>query len=410
MAISFPHYRSRLKTRSTDEITVSLGYPVIFHWIMLPVMVGLLIFSAFRQMLPLLAMTVFLLLLAVLPQLWSHYALRSLSAGMSISRDRAFPGEKIELTFELLNRGLPLPWLEIEMELPYRLVNGKNAPSSYTWERLRWVTAISHSQVITWKHTLETKSRGDYRLGPLRIRSGDMFGLFPKELALPHFQSLLVYPRIFSLSLSKLSLPLKALLGKKVGTRSIYEDTTRVAGARDYRYDDPLKRIHWKASAAHSKLQTRQYESTTSLTLLLILDVHSFTEEIGEFENAVSTVASLAHEAERQGIAVGLIANSAPQVEIAIGSGQSQLMQILEALARITANSQTSLSEQMDRFRAIFPMGATLVIVTRTKTPALTRLGCQLEQDGHPLLCISIEQTTDQAQPVISSLNRGACS
>jgi len=234
---------------------------------MLVVLLGLLILSAFRQMVPLLATTVFLLVLAILPRFWSRYALRSLSGRISTSHDRVFPGEKIELTFELSNRGLALPWLEIEMELPYRLATGKRSLSPYTWERLRWVTAISRGQVITWKHTLEAKSRGDYRLGPLRLRSGDMFGLFPKELVLSHFQSLLVYPRIFPLS--KLNLPLKALLGEKVAPRSIYEDTSRVAGARDYRYDDPFKHIHWKASAAHSKLQTRQYEFSTSLSPLL---------------------------------------------------------------------------------------------------------------------------------------------
>ena len=70
------------------------------------------------------------------------------------------------------------------------------------------------------------------------------------------------------------------MLEPRPATKSV----SRVAGARDYRYDEPLKRIHWKASAAHNKLQTRQYESSTSLTLLLILDVGSFPQENEEFE------------------------------------------------------------------------------------------------------------------------------
>ncbi|MFC1972033.1 DUF58 domain-containing protein [Chloroflexota bacterium] len=222
------------------------------------------------------------------------------------------PFSTVQSIPSLLLMGLPLSWLETEIELPYRLVTGKSSLSLYTWERLRWVTALAHEQVITWKHTVEAKARGDYRLGPLRLRSGDMFGLFPRELVLPHFQSLLVYPRI--LPLSKLNLPLRALLGEKATPRSIYEDISRVAGARDYHYDDSFKHIHWKASAAHNKLQTRQYESSTSLSLLLILDVHSFQQEGEEFEYAVSTVASLAYEAERHGFAVGLVTNSEPEV------------------------------------------------------------------------------------------------
>jgi uncharacterized protein (DUF58 family) len=399
--ISFPRSRSQQRNEAPDKVVVSLGYPAAFHWAMLAVLLGLLIFSAFRQMVPLLATTVFLLVLTILPRLWSHYVLRSLSGSIT-GNERAFPGEEIELTFELSNRGLPLPWLEIEMELPYRLAVGKRAHSPYTRERLRWVTALGRRQVISWKHTLEAKSRGDYQLGPLRLRSGDMFGLFPRELILPHFQSLLVYPRIFPLS--KLNLPLRALFGEKVGPRSIYEDISRVAGAREYRYDDPLKRIHWKASAAHSKLQTRQYECGTSLSLLLILDVNSFTEEDEEFEYAVSTIASLAYEAERQGFAVGLLTNSEPEVHIPIGSGRAQLTQILEALARITVKSRLPLSKQMDRIRTILPIGATVVVVTCTTAPTLASLARQLDQDGYSLRWISIEQSTSEKKPVAASL------
>ena len=70
---------------------------------MLVVLLGLIIFSAFKQMVPLLATTVFLLVLSILPRFLSHYALRGLSGRIDISHDRAFPGEEIELTFELSN-------------------------------------------------------------------------------------------------------------------------------------------------------------------------------------------------------------------------------------------------------------------------------------------------------------------
>jgi len=283
---------------------------------------------------------------------------------------------------------VPLPWLEAELEIPSRLATGKPAASPYTRERWRWVTALSRGQVITWQHTLAAKARGDYRLGPLRLRSADMFGLFPQELVLARFQSLLVYPRI--VPLDQLNLPLRALLGEKATPRSLYEDISRVAGAREYRSDDPIKRIHWKASAAHGKLQTRYYESSTSLSLLLVLDVPSFPEEDEVFERAVSTVASLAYEADRQGFAVGLLANGEPEVQLAIASGRDHLRQILEALARLSARSQGSLSRQMDRLRANLPLGVTLVVVTHTTTPAMARLARQLEQNGGSFRCLGM--------------------
>ena len=64
----------------------------------------------------------------------------------------------------------------------------------------------------------------------------------------------------------------------------------------------------------------------------------------------------------------------------------------------------------MDRFRTILPVGATLVVVTRTTTPTLASLARQLEQDGHSLLWISTEQATEQKKGAIVSLNGRAYS
>lgn len=403
MPISFPRSPSPPKTKATGKTIVSLGYPALFHWAVLAILLGLGVFAAFQQLVPLLAATVFLFLLILLARLWSRYALRRLSVRLKLSRDRVFPDEGTELNLELDNRGMPLPWVEIELELPYRLTEGKRSPSPYSQKRRRWVTAIAHGQTIGWQHPLEAKARGAYELGPLRLRSGDMFGLFPREMVIAPSPSLLVYPRIFPIT--KLNLPLKALFGEKAGPKSIYEDISRVAGVRDYRYDEPLKRIHWKASAAHNKLQTRQYESSTSLTLLLILDVSSFPEENEEFEQAVSTVASLAYEANRQGFALGLLANSHPEVQIPMGSGQNQLMMILEALARITAESRLSLNEQLSGLRpALLPLGATIVAVTHSTTPEIAGLVRQLEREGCSLLCISTEPS---AKNTVTSINGG---
>ena len=112
-------------------------------------------------------------------------------------------------------------------------------------------------------------------------------------------------------------------------------------------------------------------------------------------------MASLAYEANRQGFALGLIANSYPEVQIPMGSGQNQLMQILEALARITAESRLSLNEQIVGLRtALLPLGATIVTVTHTTTPDLAGLVRQLEREGCSLLCISIEQASKSAASI----------
>jgi len=99
---------------------------------------------------------------------------------------------------------------------------------------------------------------------------------------------------------------------------------------------------------------------------------------------------------------VGLVTNGEPEAQIAIASGRGHLMQILEALARVTTKSRVSLYQQVDKLRTITPMGATLVLVSRTRTPALSSLACQLERDGHSLLCITSEQGSVVGKPAVA--------
>ena len=370
----------------------------------------LLLVSVIHHIVFLLVLAVFLLLLGIVSWLWSWQSLRAVSFQLALSHSRVFPQEKVDLTFEVTNRKwLFLPWLEIEAELPYRLGTGRlKTPSTYARERLRWTTSMAGGQRIRWSHRLECKARGEYQLGLVRLRSGDIFGLFPKEMIVPAFKQLLVYPQI--VPVGNLSLPMRELFGEMGVPRSIYEDTSRTMGARDYRGDDPLKRIHWKASARHSQLQVRQYESTTSLSLLLILDVYSFCQEGREneepFEWAVTTVASLAYEAYQKNSSVGLIANSMPEIQIPVHSGRSQLLLLLEALARIQSRAQLPLHMQLDKYRGSLPMGTTLVIVTNVPSPSLASLAFKLRQEGHSLLLVSVgEQLPPQGLGGVPALS-----
>jgi uncharacterized protein (DUF58 family) len=392
--------KNKTKTNNTGVI-ISLGYPVLFHWLALAVTLGLLVFAAVRHIIPLLAITGLFLVLAIVSWFWSWRSLRELSLQLTLSQSRLFPGENTELVFELTNgKWLFLSWLEIEAELPWRLAAGRvKTPSPYAKKRLRWTTSISGRQRISWKHNLECKARGEYQLGPLRLRSGDIFGLFPREMILPHFEPLLVYPQI--VPVDDLGLPLRELVGERIASRNIYEDVSRTTGSRDYRHDDAFNRIHWKATARHVQLQTRQYESTTSLSLLLVLDIYDFCQQGQEnedlFELSVTTAASLAYKAHLENLPVGLIANSAREIQIPTGSGRGQLLLILEALARIQAVSQVPLKEQLDKYKSSLPMGTTMVIITGVLSPSTNGLVRKLEHEGR---CLFLVKVGDEKMPV----------
>jgi len=401
---SLPQSRSRWKSSSEaadGPAVFSLGYPALFHWAVLGVALGLLLYAAVRHILPVLALCVFVLVSGAVSWLWSRQSLRRVSCALTLNHGRAFPGESVEITLEVANgKWLPLSCLEIECELPFKLTHGIiKQPSPYTRERPRWVTSIPGGRRITWKHRLECKARGDYRLGPVRLRCGDIPGLFPRETILPPLEPLLVYPRI--IPLTKLSLPLKQLFGEVSAPRNIYEDVSRPVGTRDYRHDDPFKRIQWKASARVGKLQARHYESTSGLSLLLILDVYSFCQEdeVSEeaFELALSTAASLAYRAHVEKAPAGLVANSTPEIQISISSGQDQLMRVLETLARMQPEAKRPIHVQLDQTPGILPLGVTPIIIAHRVSPGLAGLFQKFCLNGFsPLLLSCAGQTRAQ--------------
>ncbi len=84
--------------------------------------VALLVLSAItRQPIAFLA-AVFSFVIGIVPELWYRSALRDLVVHQQVSQKRAFFGEAVALSISVENRKLlPLPWLEVEDEIPIQL-------------------------------------------------------------------------------------------------------------------------------------------------------------------------------------------------------------------------------------------------------------------------------------------------
>jgi uncharacterized protein (DUF58 family) len=385
----------KAKTREDPEVMIhSLGYPVLFHPAFLVAFLVLVLFSAVRHSVPLLVLSLSFLILAVASWSWSCRSMRKVSFRMGLNRSRAFPDDAVTLSFELINeKWLPLPWVEIEQSVPYRLATGSlRHPGRFSKERFRWTTSISGWQRLRWNYDLTCKARGEYRVAPGRIRSGDMFGLFPQEMIIPQSESLLIYPRI--MPMGRLNLTLTEVLGEIEAARRLYEDLNRSRGPRDYRHHDPFKHIHWKATARQGRLQVKQFDSSTGLSLFLVLDAQSFCgqrdndEEL--FELAVSVTASLAYELCEAEWPVGLMANALPEIQIPVSCDRSRLLNFLEALARVRRESNFPLHNLLERERAGFPMGTTLAIITHVPSPSLVAVMSDLRRRGHALFLVTV--------------------
>ena len=326
--------------------------------------------------------------------LWGRWftprAMRNLIAGRTYRR-RAFLGETVEVTLTLTNKSrMGLPWLQFHESVP---------PELRLEEPPQRVVSLGGRQ--TRQHTYQVKGlqRGYYRLGPLRLTGGDLFGLAKSRLGYLPPDYLTVYPRI--VPLSQLGLPSRLPFGTIGSHQRLFEDPARPMGARDFRSGDSQRQINWKASAHTQKLLVRTFEPAISLETMILLDLHAEDydrrDRLYWTEWAIVAAASLATHLVNQRQAVGLMSNGVDPLRlqedarqfdevtgrltfdagagsqnlraymptpIAPRAGRPHLMKILEQLARLDARQTIPLHEWAASAGVHLSWGVTIVALT----------------------------------------------
>ncbi len=214
-----------------------------------------------------------------------------------------------------------------------------------------------------YEYHLRSARRGQFRIGPVTAEFTDPFGLSLHRQAIDGGDILTVTP-------AAVVLPLTGLAGARgndgvTATRIRANPSDDDVMTREYRHGDPMRRVHWAATARHGALMVRQEESVTTPEATIILD-HRFPAfsagstavpaglsgqdgppmaTSGTFEWAVVAAMSIsAHLSERnyglrlldvRGEPAFLHSPSAPAPEAEEYSGTSGLQSIAESLAAI---------------------------------------------------------------------------
>jgi uncharacterized protein (DUF58 family) len=171
------------------------------------------------------------------------------------------------------------------------------------------------------RYDLTPERRGIHEVGPLAVEEHDPFRLMGLRHVAGGTSRLVVTPRLADLA---------AEAGGQVSSEGESERVQPRAdggeddlGTREYRAGDPLRRVHWRATARHGELMVRQEEQRSSPRSLVLLDTRAeafplHADDDGDsdraFERAVAFAASVGVHLQRGGYAVQL-------VETAGGSG-----------------------------------------------------------------------------------------
>ncbi len=326
---------------------------------------------------------------------WGRRLFEGVQLRRTLGEHRAFIGESVALDVDLENRKwLPLPWFEWRLGVADVVeVEGESLAAAVVPGR-SWIVkrgALGWWERRNWKFTLRPSERGYHSIGPATIRSADLLGLFPRTLEDESEDHVTVFPRVFSLQ--ELGLPADRPFGERKGRNRLYEDPLRIAGLRDYRPGDPMRRIDWKATARRGDLQSRVYDPSATQQLYIMLNIdtmeHSWEGYLkDELERAVSVAASVAVWAAGERFSIGLLANGAypdadRPIRLAPSRSREQLTRILEALAVVQPLTTGDLAGTIKREAGRLAAGSTVVVVASLMPARLAAVVTRLHDEGH---------------------------
>lgn len=342
---------------------------------------------------------------------WSRHLFDRVTLRRTPAETRVFIGEKVPLNVELTNRKpLPLPWYEWRLGLSEHLaVDGEHLAAAAVPGQ-KWLVrrgALGWYQRHDWTFTLAPDERGYHQVGTAIIRSGDLLGAYPRSIEDDEREHLVVFPRVFSME--DMGLPSERPFGERKGGNRVFEDPLRIAGLREYRPGDPLRRIDWKATARSGDLRSRVYEPSATQQLYLLVNIdtmeHAWEGYLrDELERIVSVSASLCVWAAGARYAVGLLANGAfPDADrpmrLPPSRSRDQVSRLLEALAVIQPLTMGDLAGAIQRESGKLPQGSTLVVVCSLMPPPLAGVLARLHDEGHHVFVIATSGRVRESVP-----------
>ncbi len=312
-------------------------------------------------------------------QAWQHYALNGLSYTRRLSASRVRFGEPVELEIEIVNdKVLPLAFVEIDDTLPRHVAIDGAAITQHFGSppRLVQVLGLLPYQRVRRRLVLTCTRRGEHRIGPAILTSGDPLGARLSHTTVPASDRLLVYPKLFALA--PRGIASRVLVGDHKSTNLLAPDPTRVAGVRPFQPGDPLRQVNWRATARTGELVVRRFEPSAQVKVAIFLDVFlsgvsAFAPESDELELLIALCASVVSELDATGIPVGCYSTgSAGGRPLALTPRRFGAAEVLEGLARLVPLYSLSFEALLAQASArLSPATSLVILATELSPPAL---------------------------------------
>lgn len=293
--------------------------------------------------------------LVIICLVWARVHAGALEVGVERTTDRLQVGQAAEARVRLRSHSkFTKVWLEAEDETD---MPGNPA---------RTVLTLPSKGARNWKVNLHCARRGIYRAGPVRITTGDPFGLFRLTRSYGERRQLLVLPR--PEELPYFWSPVAQLPGEGSVRRRTHYVTPNASGVRDYYPGDSYNRIHWRSTARLGRLMVKTFEMDPTSNVWILLDLEGSVQagdgDESTEEYGVRIATSLAYHFVQSNRMLGLMVFGQETLVLEPTRGSQQYGRILEALAMAQATGSKPLSLVLEEEGRRFGRHTTLIIVT----------------------------------------------
>lgn len=246
------------------------------------------------------------------------------------------------------------------------------------------VPSLASDEEVEVEYVLEAVRRGVYAIGPVTLRNSDIIGLYSFARPAGESDDLVVHPT--PERLPETWMRVSSIRALQQPRRRFRGEGTEFYGTRRFVNGDDLRRVDWKSTARRGHLIVREYERAEAQDCTIALDLargaHSGEGDDSTLERGVKLAASMAAQMIERGSRVGLIAAGERDLSVAPSADPRQKGRILDALARVQADSDHSLTAQVSSRMSSLGASGLVAIISPTREPSSLNTATMLRDLG----------------------------
>jgi len=245
------------------------------------------------------------------------FGLKGLMCSRTFSKQAVFEGEEAEMVEVVINdRPMFIPWLRLESRISQNIQFGSRPSTDnngYVYHKSLFT--LMPYQRVTRRHRVKFLHRGAYNIGNAALTVGDIVGFTQCTRDQRMDVPVVVYPHL--LDERDIPQPLSRLLGDCMVERQLLRDPFLINSVRPYRPGDPVRDIHWPATARTGEVHVRVHDFSAQTRLMVVINSqlkenqwdNLMEYEQDMIEHEISIAATLCVRALRSGLTAGFATN-----------------------------------------------------------------------------------------------------